>query len=67
MKLLTTLKHTSKKIKETIKGEYTMMAALIALNIIEGIMTFSQIKNKRFREQVRKQLALMGQEDLAKE
>lgn len=41
-----------------------MMAMLIALNIVEGRITFKQV-TKRYRKAVREQLILLGFEHLA--
>lgn len=43
-----------------------MMILLLAMNIVDGLMTFKQVP-KRYREKVREQLRLLDAEDLAVE
>lgn len=43
-----------------------MMILLLAMNIVDGLMTFKQVP-RRYREKVREQLRLLDAEDLATE
>ena len=59
--LIAVAKHTMKR-----KGGSKMMAMLWALNIIDDLATFAEVP-RRLKKDVRRQLKLMGREDLATE
>lgn len=65
MGYLKTMKLLLKNSYEILKGGGTMMAMLIALNIIDGDFTFAKVPNK-LKDAVRKQLIKLGHEELAK-
>lgn len=54
-------------IAEIMKGGGTMTYTFLALNVIQGLNTLDDFKNKRLRKLVEKELIKMGYEELVEQ
>lgn len=63
-KILENLQISSTVFYEMMRGGETMIPYFLALNIIDGLLTLDQIKNKKLRKLVEKELAKMNLEEL---
>lgn len=67
LELLQRLNISAAIIAEIMKGGGTMTYTFLALNVIQGINTLDDFKNKRLRKLVEKELIKMGYEELVEQ
>lgn len=67
LELLQRLNISAAIIAEIMKGGGTMTYTFLALNVIQGLNTLDDFKNKRLRKLVEKELIKMGYEELVEQ
>jgi hypothetical protein len=64
LEILQKLKLSSAIISEILKGGDNMMITFLALNVVDGLNTLDDFKNKKLRRLVEKELIRMGYKEL---
>ena len=64
LEILQKLKLSSAIISEILKGGENMMITFLALNVVDGLNTLDDFKNKKLRRLVEKELIRLGYAEL---